>query len=294
MIYPWFASLFNQLVGRLQKRSLHHALLLNGPPGLGKQDLSRGLAQAILCKNTKEDGACGVCQSCDLFSAGTHPDFHWLTSEKQLGVDKIREGIGKLAGTAQLGNNKVLVMPRAESMTEAAANALLKTLEEPTDNTYLLLLTSQLTGLLPTILSRCEKHTLPLPDKKQLQLWLAEAGFSNVSEQYMGAYGFSPLSIRASLGENSESMSFETFEQGLASLKNKEVSVNTLAGKWQDDALQVVTWLQAEAHQAYLNSMGSADYQKALRCIEAKQRLSHAGVNKSVILSGLLSVFSSH
>ncbi|MBU3022726.1 DNA polymerase III subunit delta' [Aestuariibacter sp. A3R04] len=280
-------------MSRLHKRTLHHALLLSGPAGLGKQDFAYALAESILCKTPGKTGACGLCQSCHLFAAGNHPDFHLLTSEKQLGVDKIREGIGKLASTAQLGNNKVVVMPQAETMTEAAANALLKTLEEPTRNTYLLLLTSRLNGLLPTILSRCEKHMLSLPGKSELQSWLAGEGFPHVTERYLGAYGYSPLTIKASLAEKGEKLTYDEFEQALADLKNGDVRCSALAGKWQDDAAQVVTWLQAEAHQAFLKSSASADYQRAMRCMEAKQRLAHAGVNKSVILTGILTVFSS-
>ena len=136
---PWLAERYQQLVQRFQTSKLHHGILLSGPQGVGKRELADAMMQAILCLHPSSGGPCGECQSCKLIEAGTHPDRYLLESDKQLGVDAIREAIGKLNTTAQIGRHKVLIIPAAERMTEAASNALLKTLEEPTDNTYLLL-----------------------------------------------------------------------------------------------------------------------------------------------------------
>ncbi|MEG3766947.1 DNA polymerase III subunit delta' [Alteromonas sp. 14N.309.X.WAT.G.H12] len=292
MILPWLEQSFFQFTKRSLEGNLHHALLLSGPAGLGKQILAETLADVILCRQLTAQGACGHCQSCQLVKAGSHPDFYRLTSEKQLGVDKIREGIGKLNGTAQLSHNKVLVIPHADTMTEAASNALLKTLEEPTKNTFIILITNKKTALLPTILSRCEKHTFGLPSIAVTRHWLQEQGYDGVSDGYAKAYGYAPLIIRDSLSEADEGLSYDEFTQGLTGLKQGALSPSELASKWQDSALLVVSWLQAEAHHRYIGSQQDNDYQLCVRCQKAKKHLQHAGVNKIVILSGLLDVFS--
>ncbi|MBU2976721.1 DNA polymerase III subunit delta' [Alteromonas sp. C1M14] len=292
MIYPWLTSPYSQFVARSIGGNLHHALLLSGPAGLGKQALAESLSHVILCRQLTVNGPCGECQSCQLLKAGSHPDFYLLTSEKQLGVDKIREGIGKLTGTAQLSNNKVLIIPHADTMTEAASNALLKTLEEPTKNTFIILTTDKKNGLLPTILSRCEKHTYGLPAPTLTLSWLQQQGYGDVTDAYAKAYGYSPLGIRDSLDEGSDEVSYQDFTQGLVELKQGKVLPGHLASKWQDSALLVVSWLQAEAHRLYIDSQSHKDYQLCLCCQKAKKHLQHAGVNKTVILSGLLDVFS--
>ena len=294
MIYPWLTAQFNQLIMRHQQRTLHHALLFCGIQGLGKQALAEVVSYSILCKQPTKHGACGDCQSCKLFNAGNHPDYHRLTSEKQLGVDKIREGIAKLSGTPQLGNNKVLVIPGAQTMTEAASNALLKTLEEPTVNTYLILLSDRLNGMLPTILSRCEKQLLPVPTEQQIIEWLAADGFDNVDSAQIKAYGYSPLNVKASLDKEHEGISYTEFQQSYASLLAGGETSHGLAQKWQDSAVTVLSWLQAMAHELYCQTQQPADYQKCLTCIGARKHLQHAGVNKAVILTGVLDVFSGH
>ncbi|MEC7690199.1 MAG: DNA polymerase III subunit delta' [Pseudomonadota bacterium] len=292
MMPGWLRPLLLKFTDRLRLRSLHHALLLSGIAGTGKRVLATALAKTILCKQVSDEGSCGQCQSCLLFEAGNHPDYHQLVSEKQLGVDAVRGGIQKLAGTAQLGNNKVLVIPDADTMTEAASNALLKTLEEPTVNTYLLLLTSRKTALLPTILSRCEKHDIPLPAEQTVIDWLAAQGMTDVTPATIKAYGYAPYTVLDSLQEGAEGLSFTGYQQGIADLMGNKESPRSLAVKWQEHAVQVVKWLQSDAHEKYIRTLHSDDYRASLKCQQASAQLQHPGVNKAVILTGVLSVFS--
>lgn len=292
MMLPWFESVYAQFIRRLQSKTLHHALLLCGPAGLGKAELADDLAKTLLCKQLTPQGSCGQCQSCQLFAAGNHPDFHPLMSEKQIGVDTIRGGIAKLSGTAQLGHNKVLVIHHADSMTEAASNALLKTLEEPTTNTYLLLLTSKLNALLPTILSRSEKHVLRLPSEGETLSWLAAQGHNNVTPAMLKAYGNAPFLVKASLEDDSTGLSFSDFQDGIARLMSGADSSVQLAAKWQDSGKQVVSWLQAAAHEKFVQSHLPADYDAYCYCQQALKHFEHPGVNKTVILTGVLDVFA--
>ena len=287
---PWFESLFSQLTGRFLASRLHHALLLTGPAGIGKSTLASDLSRMLLCRNTTSVGACGECQSCHLFAAKTHPDFHVLQSEKQLGVDAVRGGIAKLGATAQMSNNKVLLLKGADSMTESASNALLKTLEEPTDNTFLILLTDKFQRLLPTILSRCEKHKLGVPPTEQSLAWLHQQGHNEVDGALLEAYGFAPLRAKAAVTE-SDALSFRYFTDGFASLMQGQASALSLATKWQDNAIQIVTWCQQHAYKDYTQRQQRQDRARFERCQQAMLSLQHPGINKAVVLSSVLELF---
>lgn len=288
---PWFESLFGQLTGRFLASRLHHALLLAGPAGIGKAELATDLSRMLLCRKTTSVGACGDCQSCHLFAANTHPDLHVLQSEKQLGVDAVRSGIAKLGATAQMSNNKVLLIKGADSMTESASNALLKTLEEPTDNTFLILLTDKLQRLLPTILSRCEKHKLGVPPVAQSLEWLHQEGHSDVDEALLEAYGFAPLRTKVAVTE-SDRLSFRDFSDGFASLMQGQASALSLATKWQDDARQIVTWCQQHAYKDYCQRQQRQDFVRFERCQQAMLSLQHPGINKTVVLCSVLEQFA--
>lgn len=288
---PWFATRFERLSGRFLASRLHHALLLAGPAGIGKEMLANGLAKMMLCRQASSIGACGQCQSCQLFAAGTHPDFHVLQSDKQLGVDAIRGGIAKLGATAQMSNNKVLLLLGADSMTESASNALLKTLEEPTDNTYLLLLTDKLQRLLPTILSRCEKHKLGVPPVEQSLAWLHSQGHEDVDEALLEAYGFAPLRTLKAV-DDAQALSFRDFSDGFASLMQGQVSALSLATKWQDEAIQIVTWCQQRAYKDYCLRQQRQDFTRFEHCQQAVQTLQHPGINKTLVLCRVLEQFA--
>lgn len=150
---------------------LPHALLFVGPAGVGKASTARALAQAVNCQEVRPDGdACGACPSCRLLAAGTHPDFLQISPEgegvnPQIKIEQIRE-LRRQTGFAPFaGKWRVVVLKPAEAMNEAAANALLKTLEEPPPQNLFILTASGERDLLPTIVSRCRRLTfqaLPL------------------------------------------------------------------------------------------------------------------------------------
>ncbi|MFO6082911.1 DNA polymerase III subunit delta', partial [Pseudomonas aeruginosa] len=154
-IYPWQQALWSQLGGRAQHA---HAYLLYGPAGIGKRALAEHWAAQLLCQRPAAAGACGECKACQLLAAGTHPDYFVLEpeeAEKPIRVDQVRDLVGFVVQTAQLGGRKVVLLEPAEAMNVNAANALLKSLEEPSGDTVLLLISHQPSRLLPTIKSRC-------------------------------------------------------------------------------------------------------------------------------------------
>jgi DNA polymerase-3 subunit delta' len=171
--YPWQQALWQQLARRQQHA---HAYLLHGPAGIGKRALAERLAALLLCAAPTAEGACGGCKACLLLRAGTHPDFFDLQPEepdKPIKVDQVRELVDFVAQTAQLGGRKLVLLEPAEAMNLNAANALLKSLEEPSGDTVLLLVSHQPSRLLPTIRSRCLQQACPLPTPVLAGAWLA-------------------------------------------------------------------------------------------------------------------------
>ena len=174
--YPWFSDANKRLCNLHRTQRLPHALLLHGMSGLGKAFFAKGFAQTILCQAPVDDHACGQCKSCELNAAGSHPDLFWLSPEeegKQLKVDQVRALGEFIYRTAQQGGYRVVVIEPADAMNIASANALLKMLEEPGSNTLLLLITSKLGQLLPTIKSRCQLVDCPAPETETAVDWLA-------------------------------------------------------------------------------------------------------------------------
>jgi len=149
---------------------LPHGLIFAGPEGVGKATTAAGLAALFLCEHPGSDDACGKCRSCHAIASGMHPDYHVITKElarvhdksgsskaTQLSINVIRYDLAEPAGRKTvLGRGKVFVVEQAELMTDAAQNALLKTLEEPAGRTLIVLLTTHASELLLTIRSRCQ------------------------------------------------------------------------------------------------------------------------------------------
>lgn len=203
-IYPWQQALWSQLGGRAQHA---HAYLLYGPAGIGKRALAEHWAAQLLCQRPAAAGACGECKACQLLAAGTHPDYFVLEpeeAEKPIRVDQVRDLVGFVVQTAQLGGRKVVLLEPAEAMNVNAANALLKSLEEPSGDTVLLLISHQPSRLLPTIKSRCVQQACPLPGAAASLEWLARAlpdEPAEALEELLALSGGSPLTAQRLYGQ---------------------------------------------------------------------------------------------
>lgn len=180
--FVWQHEIWQRLTSLADSARLPHALLLSGHNGIGKQRLALAFAARLLCQVPTAQGACGACKSCQLLSYGTHPDFVWLQPEtdaktektaKFIKVDQIRELVGFAEKSAQLGGYRVVLIEPAHLLNVQAANALLKTLEEPGRDTLIMLLSAQPLSLSATIRSRCQQITLATPLVADALAWLA-------------------------------------------------------------------------------------------------------------------------
>lgn len=232
--YPWQDSLWQQMAGRAQHA---HAYLLHGPAGIGKRALAERLMASLLCKQPVGLEACGSCKSCSLLAAGSHPDNYILEPEeadKAIKVDQVRELVNFVVQTAQLGGRKVVLVEPVESMNVNAANALLKSLEEPSGNTILLLVSHQSSRLLPTIRSRCVQQACPLPSEVMSLEWLAKAlpeCSDTERRELLTLAAGSPLAAVKLQAQGVREQRAAVVEGGKKLLK-REISATQLAESW--------------------------------------------------------------
>jgi DNA polymerase-3 subunit delta' len=184
-LLAWLHEPFQRTLDALGAERLAHALLVCGPAHIGKQAFADALAQTMLCRARVDANACGQCRDCVLFAAGTHPDLKRIaleenektkTMRKEIVIDQVRDLGAWFALTPQRGGAQVALIESASLMNQNASNALLKTLEEPMRNRYLLLLCDSPMQLSATIRSRCQRIVLRPPPTQDGVDWLRARG----------------------------------------------------------------------------------------------------------------------
>jgi DNA polymerase-3 subunit delta' len=213
----WNSTIREQLLGRGLEH-VPHAILLVGPAGVGKTVVAEQLARLLLCESIAPDlTACGACQACTWLDAGNHLDFRRVEpegdeeteegasekagdkarkrSQRIIRIDQIRELEPFVFVGSHRDGNRVALIAEAETMNPAAANALLKILEEPPTNVYFILISSNQKSLLPTIRSRCRVIAFGAPDARAATAWLAGAGLERQVARYLNLAGGAPMRV---------------------------------------------------------------------------------------------------
>jgi DNA polymerase III subunit delta' len=250
---PWHAEHWTRLQARRQRDALPHALLMCGMAGLGKRAFAQRFMQGLLCQQPVDGDACGRCRSCLLFVAGTHPDVISLSfglrkdgvQRSEIVVDQIRELSSRLAMSSQFGGWQVACIDPADAMNAAAANALLKTLEEPSAQTMLILLADTPWRLPQTIRSRCQRIEFHLPAEAQALTWLQAEGVHHAAAA-LHAAGGNPGLARAWTQDGALERRLEV-RKDLAALAAGRGQPMEVVKRWLDNEPAQRLWFAAQA-----------------------------------------------
>lgn len=336
-IYSWQHDIWQRLTHNRQFQG--HALLLKGKIGTGKYEFARQLAKSLLCAApAAEQKACGACLSCGWFEQSSHPNFYQVMPEallansnssaekedseeksggaapkksasQQIGVEQIRKLTDFVYMSGHQNGLKIILIYPAETMNSAAANALLKKLEEPPEQVLFLLVTHQAQRLLPTIRSRCQQIAMPLPDAAAALAWLKQQEVSD-PEASLAAAGFSPL--MALLLAKGEAAQYGQFIEQIGH-PNRLDPLSLAETLQQTNLSVVVNWLQKWCYDlvSYRTSGKIRYYVKQLPAIQAlsgqmdlpgcvaftqglnvKQQLSHHPLNPRLFLEELFIAYA--
>ena len=187
-LLPWQQQNWDQLCNYRMQNRVPQALLITGNKGLGKQHLANQFAFSLLCAKPQDNGlGCGHCDSCLLLNAETHPDFIQIRPDepgKAITIGQIRSLVTRLTLKPQFESYRVVIVNPADLMNNAAANAFLKCLEEPTERTVILLITDKPAHLPATIVSRCQKLAVAKPDKEIVFAWLKQQNVKDAVQRF--------------------------------------------------------------------------------------------------------------
>jgi DNA polymerase-3 subunit delta' len=250
---PWHEEHWLRLQSRRAREAMPHALLLCGPAGLGKRAFAQRLIASLLCQQPRDGEACGQCRGCQLLVAGTHPDFVALTfglrkdgtPRTEIVIDQIRELSARLAMASQFGGWQVVRIDPADAMNAAAANALLKTLEEPPVRTLLILLADAPWQLPQTVRSRCQRIEFQLPPDIEAMSWLQAQGVPDAAVA-LAAAGGNPGLARDWIEQGALARRQEV-RKDLAALAEGRAEPVEVVRRWLDSEPQQRLWFAAQA-----------------------------------------------
>ena len=330
LTFPWMESVLAKLPRSAAE--LPRALLLTGRAGLGKRATALVLAQSLLCETRREKlKPCGTCPSCLLFKAGNHPDLRVLEvgqdeevpvsgvldeeaapakkASRQISIDKIRTLTDFISITSHRGGAKVICIVPAEAMHPGAANAVLKTLEEPPGDTCFLLVSHQPERLLPTIRSRCFRLAVTLPDADPVLAWLKGQGIEQ-GELALAQGGYAPLAALDRAGDEAfwrqrkallDTLATPGFDPLRAADHAEDIDgvlVSTLLAQWAYDVTALKSGGGVRYHLDYAKALkrvaGTMPIDELLNWYDAViqfGRVAHHPLNKRLAMEGLLTAW---
>lgn len=218
-------QVITQLCLMQQEDRIPHAMLFCGTDGVGKSLVAEALAAAILCHAPVHNQACGHCKACRALAAGTHPDFFQIQPESEtkaapaIRIEAVRKLQEEIARIPLLSERRVVIMQEADKMNEAAANCLLKTIEEPSGQIVFILLTSRTSALLDTIISRCMRVEFGILQPEELVAILHQQG---IEEPLAGKL--------ASIADGSVSKALAMQDEELLNLQAQAFDLASAAG----------------------------------------------------------------
>ena len=307
--YSWQRTQWQRMEQQRANGKLPHALLLAGPAGVGKLQFARAKAHFLLCLSPIEDAACGRCKGCELNKAGTHPDLYSLQPEDKsrvIKIDQVRRLTDFVAKTSQQGGMKLIVIEPVEALNINAANALLKSLEEPSAGTLLLLVSHVPSQIMATIRSRCQQLEFPLPDRVEALEWLAPLASGLDPKYLLSCAGGAPVAALALMtGDQLEAR--QQLASSLIAIAQQQMSPLDVAAKLSkreplEVLANVMQWLQLGIRQ---QAHAAANIEEVVSLLEhvpqpimfrfwdklvalKRQLLSAANPNKQLLFEELL------
>jgi len=299
------------LKNAIEKNQISHAYLFSGRKGVGKRLLAEQFAQGLLCENDRTFQSCS-CQHCSKIASSAHADIRWIGAdegERTIKLAEVRAVQSWLALRPLEARRKVCIIHYAERMTEEAANAFLKTLEEPPQNSYIIFTVEHTFQLLDTILSRLVEVRLdPLPCEKLAEILQTEYGYGAESHflayQSQGSIGLAHeykerdfFSLKNSILDSFLASDAREFFLGLVQTATKELDAmfHYLCGVFHDSLLLkygveqkfVINQDRVEDIARFAHTLRSDDIQKFLTLCEEARRLLKRNVNSKLILTNL-------
>lgn len=277
-ILPWQTSNWENLTSSQQNNRLAHGLLLHGPKGIGKYAFAVDFAHWLLCEQPLADKACGQCKACLLVKAESNPDLLYLCPEeegKAIKVDQIRELINKISLTGHGQGYRVIIISPADALNINASNSLLKTLEEPPENTVLILISDKPSKLMATIRSRTQMIRFELPSEEESLQWLKQQNTAN-PELVLKLSAGAPLAALAMAEDDGLQIRDKLFTNW-QELATGNADALESAAMWTKDGFKVLgnlplnwvsSWLMdmiRSLQGGHIESMANVDYTQTLQ-----------------------------
>ncbi len=266
---PWHSPVWAQLRQAIQGQRLPHALLLTGPAGVGKGLFARQLSQFLLCENASPEKlqSCGQCPACIKTLNGAHPDFRRFSPQegkRELVMEDIRNLLKFIQLSSQIQNGyKIAIIEPAEVMNRNAANALLKTLEEPPAGRLIMLVTASVGRIPATIRSRCRILRFTQPQEAQARDWLATESGRPIDNELLENHDHSVLAALEAIKNpdnegGGEIQSAQWQKQWLSAVQHPDKALK-VAEEWAnaESQLTIMRWLMRENLKGLRKNLGA-------------------------------------
>ena len=233
---PWLMTCYNELSESIKKHNNSHAILINGEKGIGRNILAKNLAQDYL--NISDFLNNGTTNSIE--EESFHPDFKFIIPEEgklNISIEKIRSTKSFLQLTSHQGIGKVVIIHPAESMTYPAMNSLLKILEEPPEDTLIILISESIKKLPQTIISRTQIQKIKNPSLKESTNWLSGYGEESWDDA-LNIFGCRPILLQE-LGHDYFNSKIKAISEDINSLALRNTKPSQVANSWKSEELDV-------------------------------------------------------